>query len=64
MAQFRCPVCKKHVQRNAADFPFCSSRCRVIDLGRWASGNYRIAGESVSLPEPQFSEQQHDNEPY
>jgi endogenous inhibitor of DNA gyrase (YacG/DUF329 family) len=25
------------------DFPFCSDRCRVIDLGKWASGEYRIA---------------------
>lgn len=26
-----------------AEFPFCSDRCRVIDLGKWASGEYRIA---------------------
>ena len=25
-----------------ADFPFCSDRCRRIDLGKWASGDYRI----------------------
>jgi hypothetical protein len=24
-------------------FPFCSDRCRVIDLGKWASGAYRIS---------------------
>lgn len=27
--------------------PFCSHRCRLIDLGEWAEGNHRIAGESV-----------------
>jgi endogenous inhibitor of DNA gyrase (YacG/DUF329 family) len=25
--------------------PFCSPRCRLIDLGNWLSGRYRIAGE-------------------
>jgi endogenous inhibitor of DNA gyrase (YacG/DUF329 family) len=25
--------------------PFCSQRCRLLDLGRWADGNFRIAGE-------------------
>ena len=25
------------------DFPFCSDRCRVIDLGKWASGGYVIS---------------------
>jgi uncharacterized protein len=25
------------------NFPFCSDRCRVIDLGKWASGGYRIS---------------------
>ncbi|MDX8405027.1 MAG: DNA gyrase inhibitor YacG, partial [Mariprofundus sp.] len=44
---FRCPICKKPVKRNAEDFPFCTSRCRVIDLGRWASEEYRIAGDPV-----------------
>ena len=26
-----------------SEFPFCSDRCRVIDLGKWASGAYRIS---------------------
>ncbi|MDR1990597.1 MAG: DNA gyrase inhibitor YacG [Acidobacteriaceae bacterium] len=30
--------------------PFCSERCKVLDLARWADGNYRVAGEP--LPEP------------
>lgn len=25
------------------DFPFCSDRCRLIDLGKWASGGYVIS---------------------
>ena len=27
------------------DFPFCSQRCRLIDLGRWLGGSYRIAAD-------------------
>jgi endogenous inhibitor of DNA gyrase (YacG/DUF329 family) len=39
----RCPICKKAVERSAADFPFCSERCRTIDLGKWATGGYVIS---------------------
>ena len=39
----RCPTCSMLVQMNAEDFPFCSDRCRKIDLGKWASGVYRIS---------------------
>ncbi len=38
----RCPTCKTLVAETNADFPFCSDRCRRIDLGKWASGDYRI----------------------
>jgi endogenous inhibitor of DNA gyrase (YacG/DUF329 family) len=40
-----CPTCKKEISWNENPFrPFCSERCRLIDLGEWASGTYRIAG--------------------
>ena len=39
----RCPTCKAIVLRTDAHFPFCSDRCRLIDLGKWASGGYRIS---------------------
>lgn len=38
----RCPTCKSIVLRSDEHFPFCSDRCRLIDLGKWASGGYRI----------------------
>ena len=41
--KLRCPICKKAVKNTDADFPFCSERCRTIDLGRWASGAYVIS---------------------
>lgn len=42
-AKVRCPICKKSVKHTDPDFPFCSERCRTIDLGKWASGNYVIS---------------------
>jgi endogenous inhibitor of DNA gyrase (YacG/DUF329 family) len=39
----KCPICKKVVKNGDPDFPFCSERCRLIDLGKWASGAYVIS---------------------
>ncbi len=39
----RCPICKKEVAPGGEDFPFCSERCRLIDLGNWASEKYVIS---------------------
>jgi hypothetical protein len=41
--KLRCPTCKKPVKSKDAEFPFCSKRCRLIDLGKWASGAYVIS---------------------
>jgi uncharacterized protein len=42
----RCPICGKETTWNDNPFrPFCSDRCRVIDLGKWASENYRITDD-------------------
>ena len=38
-----CPICRKEVSRDNPDFPFCSERCRTIDLGNWASGKYVVS---------------------
>ncbi len=39
----RCPSCRSLVLREDPHFPFCSERCRTIDLGKWASGGYVIS---------------------
>lgn len=39
----RCPTCGTLVTLENEDVPFCSDRCRRIDLGKWASGDYRIS---------------------
>lgn len=47
MPTFDCPVCRKvlTVPRNEdAPFrPFCSSRCKLVDLGRWLDGTYTLS---------------------
>jgi uncharacterized protein len=39
----RCPTCATIVRLGDEDFPFCSDRCRKIDLGKWAMGVYKIS---------------------
>jgi endogenous inhibitor of DNA gyrase (YacG/DUF329 family) len=40
----RCPICRKPTDSEThADFPFCSERCRLLDLGNWASEKYVIS---------------------
>ncbi len=48
MKAVRCPTCKTSVAPEAPTFPFCCERCRLIDLGNWLDGNYRVAGEPVT----------------
>ena len=39
----RCPTCQKETElKDNAFRPFCSERCKLIDLGRWAGGEYRV----------------------
>jgi len=38
-----CPICRKLVTYHGNEFrPFCSARCKTIDLGDWASGKYAV----------------------
>jgi endogenous inhibitor of DNA gyrase (YacG/DUF329 family) len=55
----RCPTCKKIVLRSEPEFPFCSGRCRLIDLGKWASGGYVI---STPINDPEAFESSGRNE--
>ena len=43
---YPCPQCRKLIRWSASNTsrPFCSERCRLIDLGEWASEGHRIAG--------------------
>jgi len=48
-----CPECNKPSARDS--YPFCSPRCKSIDLNRWLSGSYVIAGKTIE------EEEEHDN---
>ncbi len=41
-----CPICGKAAKPRAENraFPFCSERCKLIDLGKWLGEDYRIPG--------------------
>jgi endogenous inhibitor of DNA gyrase (YacG/DUF329 family) len=43
----KCPICQKPVNLGDPEFPFCGERCRVIDLGNWASGKYVISTPAI-----------------
>jgi endogenous inhibitor of DNA gyrase (YacG/DUF329 family) len=45
----RCPTCRREVAWKGNPLrPFCSERCKLLDLAAWAEERYRIPGESVS----------------
>lgn len=54
MIRGRCPICGKAFEGRSLDdlpgFPFCSDRCKLIDLGRWIDGAYAIPGAPPPTP--------------
>ena len=58
-----CPTCRKLTEPTSEDFPFCSDRCRLIDLGKWASGDYKISSPILDpdlLEDLEHAQQQRD----
>lgn len=58
MKKVRCPECKKEIEYSASNpfRPFCSERCKVIDLGKWASEKYRVPTEEKPSEEIHISD--------
>lgn len=54
MIRGKCPICGKSFETPSIDewpsFPFCSERCKLIDLGRWIEGDYLIPGKEGQAP--------------
>ncbi len=50
-----CAVCKKNIQPRPenAFAPFCSARCRQVDLGKWLNEEYRIPSGPEEEEDPQ-----------
>lgn len=57
-----CPICQKPVATRAAGnttFPFCSKRCRAVDLGRWLGEEYRVPEGPAEAQEDELPAEQH-----
>jgi len=57
-ASIRCPSCRKELAGRPETFPFCSPRCRDVDLGNWFLERYTISrplgpDDDFALPEPE-----------
>jgi uncharacterized protein len=54
MINVRCPICERRMQGEGPSewpaWPFCSSRCRLIDLGRWLGESYRVPDAAADAP--------------
>ena len=57
VVKLRCPNCKKPVKSRDPDFPFCSDRCRLLDLGKWASGKYVISSPVTDTSDSSLDEE-------
>ena len=53
-AKARCPICGEPA--SSADRPFCSPRCRDVDLHRWLAGSYAIPGGPAGPEDPEAAE--------
>ena len=51
----KCPICSRSVKRDDPEFPFCSERCRYVDLGRWLGGGYRVNQEPGKDAEEKYA---------
>ncbi len=51
-----CPSCRKPVAPRAENpfFPFCSKRCRMVDLGRWLGEEYRMPERGMAEREDEL----------
>ncbi len=57
MIRVSCPICGRTMEGQSLaewpEFPFCSSRCKTIDLGRWLGESYRIPAEEAAHESPE-----------
>ncbi len=63
MPTYECPICHTRLDvakpEEAPYRPFCSKRCKMVDLGRWLNEEYRITEE---VPEPTEGEEDQTGE--
>jgi endogenous inhibitor of DNA gyrase (YacG/DUF329 family) len=57
MPKVKCPNCNKLTEYTGNEFrPFCSERCKLIDFGAWADGDYALPAETSSLTEEDLNQ--------
>ena len=62
--QYQCPICKAPTDSAVhPDFPFCSERCRLRDLGNWAAEKYVVSEPTFSEDDDELDEPRNPHEP-
>ena len=58
----KCPICDAVVKPRGDNevFPFCSPRCKTIDLGKWLSEEYRVPAEDADVEDEGSSSSERD----
>ena len=53
----KCPQCGREVEYEGSEFrPFCSERCKLLDLGAWADEEYALPAEPAEMTESDIAE--------
>ena len=63
----KCPHCKKSFKYYTSDFrPFCSDKCKMIDMGHWFDESYVVEGKSntIYIEEPEKLQKLLEDEDY
>ena len=64
-AMVKCPTCRRPVEwsEQSAYRPFCSERCRLIDLGAWLTEQHKIPDEDAARSEDASRSEEARGEP-
>jgi uncharacterized protein len=54
----KCPICKRPVKPEDKEAPFCSERCRDVDLGLWATEKYVISTPTDEFVTPEEEDEE------
>ncbi len=65
MARVICPTCNRSTEYSPENKwrPFCSERCKLIDLGEWAAEKHAIPAENNDDEGQEFARAESDNQP-
>ena len=60
----KCPTCQREIDWSQSPYrPFCSERCKLIDLGAWLTEKHAIPGEPATEEAPQGAPGREDSDP-